>query len=110
MKLFPTLKSIIASSCGFLFLSHPLHAKDPTDIRFLSKADATEQHYVELLPSGFDAAKPLDVIIALHGHGSDRWQFIKDQRAECKGLRDVAEYDKRQRDRIEARVRGRVED
>jgi pimeloyl-ACP methyl ester carboxylesterase len=91
MKLFPTLKSIIASSCGFLFLSNPLHAKDPTDIRFLSKADATEQHYVELLPSGFDAAKPLDVIIALHGHGSDRWQFIKDQRAECKGLRDVAE-------------------
>ncbi len=90
MKLFHILKSIIASGCGFLFLSTPLQATDPKDISFLSKADATEQHYVELLPPGFDSAKPHDVIIALHGHGSDRWQFIKDTRAECKGLRDVA--------------------
>jgi pimeloyl-ACP methyl ester carboxylesterase len=30
------------------------------------------------------------VVIALHGHGSDRWQFIKDNRGECKGVRDAA--------------------
>jgi len=24
-----------------------------------------------------------------HGHGSDRWQFIRDQRDECRGVRDV---------------------
>ena len=48
MKLFHILKSIVASGCGFLFLSNPLEATDPKDISFLSKADATEQHYVEL--------------------------------------------------------------
>lgn len=90
MKLPPILKSIIASGCGFLFLSNHVQATDPADITFLSTADATEQHYVELLPPGFDSTKPHDVIIALHGHGSDRWQFIKDARAECIGLREVA--------------------
>ncbi len=63
---------------------------EPRDIVFVSKLDGTEQRYVELLPPGFDATKTHDVVIALHGHGSDRWQFIKDARGECKGVRDVA--------------------
>ena len=29
-------------------------------------------------------------LIALHGHGSDRWQYIKDPRDECRVARDVA--------------------
>ena len=29
-------------------------------------------------------------MLAFHGHGSDRWQFIKDARGECRGVRDVA--------------------
>ena len=28
--------------------------------------------------------------MALHGHGSDRWQFAKDDRGECRAVRDVA--------------------
>jgi dipeptidyl aminopeptidase/acylaminoacyl peptidase len=63
---------------------------EPRDIAFISKADGTEQRYVELLPPGFDAAQPHDAVIALHGHGSDRWQFIKAARVECQGVRDVA--------------------
>ncbi len=45
---------------------------------------------MELLPPNFRPDEPADLVIALHGHGSDRWQFIKDTRGECKGLRDVA--------------------
>lgn len=62
---------------------------EPQDIEFTAKADGTEQRYVELLPPGFNAAESHDVVLAFHGHGSDRWQFISDARGECKGARDV---------------------
>lgn len=67
-----------------------LHA-EPQDIAFKSSLDGTEQRYVELLPESFEPIQAHDVLIAFHGHGSDRWQFIKDPRGECKGLRDAAE-------------------
>lgn len=74
-----------------LFLLVPNgRAAEPQDINFQSKLDRTEQQYVELLPPAFDAAKSYDVVIALHGHGSDRWQFIKNSRGECKAVRDFA--------------------
>lgn len=63
---------------------------EPVDIIFKSNLDGTEQRYVEIVPSDAAAKAGRDVVIALHGHGSDRWQFIKDNRGECKGLRDVA--------------------
>lgn len=61
-----------------------------TDIVFIAACDGTEQRYVELLPPHFDAGRHHDVLIALHGHGSDRWQFISDMRDECRAARDVA--------------------
>lgn len=64
--------------------------RSPEDARFFSQLDGTEQRYVVLLPETFDADVPHDVMIALHGHGSDRWQFITDKRPECQGARDVA--------------------
>lgn len=66
-------------------------AVNPQDIVFKAQIDQTEQRYVERLPTGFDPQKPHDVLIALHGHGSERWQFIRDTRDECRGLRDVAD-------------------
>lgn len=68
-----------------------MRAAEPLDIAFKSTLDGTEQRYVELLPESFEPKMAHDVLIAFHGHGSDRWQFIKDPRGECKGLRDVAE-------------------
>lgn len=65
-------------------------SSEPADITFKAEIDGTEQRYVELQPSDFDDSLAHDVVIALHGHGSDRWQFIKDMRGECKGLRDAA--------------------
>ncbi|MCA9175666.1 MAG: alpha/beta fold hydrolase [Planctomycetales bacterium] len=60
------------------------------DIAFVAEADGTQQRYVQQLPARFDAERPVDVLIALHGHGSDRWQFIRQSRAECRAVRDVA--------------------
>ena len=62
----------------------------PVDVAFTASIDGSEQRYVELLPSPFEPMHVHDVVIALHGHGSDRWQFIKDNRGECKGVRDAA--------------------
>lgn len=76
--------------CIALLLGHS-RAAEPQDIAFKSTLDNTEQRYVELLPESFEPLMAHDVLIAFHGHGSDRWQFIKDPRGECKGLRDVAE-------------------
>jgi pimeloyl-ACP methyl ester carboxylesterase len=73
-----------------VFGAFTLAAAEPEDIAFTSNVDGSEQRYVELLPPSFDPAKAHDVVIALHGHGSDRWQFIKDARDECRGVRDVA--------------------
>lgn len=67
------------------------HAVEPNDITFTAKHDGSQQRYVELLPDPFDPAVKHSVLIALHGHGSDRWQFIKQSRDECKGARDFAQ-------------------
>jgi parallel beta-helix repeat protein len=61
-----------------------------SDVVFQSSLDGTEQRYVELVPTGSPGESPRDVVIVLHGHGSDRWQFITQTRGECKGVRDVA--------------------
>ena len=60
------------------------------DMSFTAQCDGTEQKYVLLFPRAFTADTPHDVLIALHGHGSDRWQFVKDARDECRAARDVA--------------------
>lgn len=71
-------------------LAASVWAEEPQDVAFKAEVDGTEQRYVELLPPTFAAARTSDVLLVFHGHGSDRWQFIKDARGECKGVRDVA--------------------
>lgn len=60
------------------------------DRKFLAKNDGTEQKFVLVYPPNFDSAKPVSLLIALHGHGSDRWQFVKQTRGECSGTREAA--------------------
>ncbi len=75
---------------SIVLLAATAWAAEPQDIVFRASADGSEQRYVELMPPGFDATKTHDLVLALHGHGSDRWQFIKDSRGECRGVREVA--------------------
>lgn len=63
----------------------------PEEIRFKAKVDGSTELYVQLVPKGgVSATAPVDVLIALHGHGFDRWQYIKEGRDECKSARDFA--------------------
>ncbi len=61
------------------------------DIAFTARCDGTEQRYVIGLPPGLDASAPHDALIALHGHGSDRWQFVREERGECAAPRHIAQ-------------------
>lgn len=64
------------------------------DITFIASCDGTEQRYIQVLPEGVENETAHDILIVLHGHGADRWQYVKDPRDECQSERDVAaEYD-----------------
>lgn len=60
------------------------------DVAFTAKHDGSEQRYVLVLPEGYDATMRRSVLVALHGHGSDRWQFVREDRAECRAAREAA--------------------
>jgi pimeloyl-ACP methyl ester carboxylesterase len=60
------------------------------DVAFVAKSDQSTQRYVLLYPEGFKADESHHLLIALHGHGSDRWQFAKKPIAEAQAARDVA--------------------
>lgn len=60
------------------------------DVAFQAAVDGTTQHYVVVLPPGFQSAEKHSLLIALHGHGADRWQFVREARDECRAVRDVA--------------------
>lgn len=68
----------------------PTRAAEPVDLAFTADCDGSTERVVELLPPDFDTAAPHDLLIALHGHGADRWQFIREARDECRGTREAA--------------------
>ena len=62
----------------------------PADVEFKARLDGSPQRYVLMLPKCLAAATPVDLVVALHGHGSDRWQFVQNDRDECRAMRDAA--------------------
>lgn len=60
------------------------------DQTFVADYDGTAQKYVVMTPPGLAEGAPVSVLITLHGHGSDRWQFVKQSRGECRAARDTA--------------------
>jgi predicted esterase len=62
----------------------------PEDIEFVANCDQTTQKYVRVLPANYSQDEKYQLLIALHGHGSDRWQFINSPRDECRSARDTA--------------------
>jgi len=93
------LKSLLLAITLLLFslVAFPATAEDPipgfqptVDVAFTASLDQSEQRYVLLLPVDYQTGQTRDLLIALHGHGSDRWQFATNERGECKGARDAA--------------------
>ena len=66
-------------------------AGEPKDIAFVARLDGTTQRYVRIDPEHREEDQVTDLLIALHGHGSDRWQFVTADRDECRAVRDVAQ-------------------
>ena len=63
------------------------------DVTFEARFDGTTQKYVLLHPPrGRVQAGTNDrtALIVLHGHGANRWQFVRQSRGECAGAREVA--------------------
>jgi dipeptidyl aminopeptidase/acylaminoacyl peptidase len=85
-----TAIALAACTCLPLVLAPAGVAAEPVEIVFTADCDGSEELLVELLPPDFDPALPHDLLIALHGHGSDRWQFIREARDECRGAREAA--------------------
>ena len=52
--------------------------------------DDREERYLRILPADFETQETHDLLIALHGHGSDRRQFVEQSRDECRAARDTA--------------------
>ncbi len=78
-------------SCGLLLgVAWLTCASEPQDIAFVSTHDQSEQRYVLVLPEGYHPGVAHDLLICLHGHGSDRWQFVLDPRDEARAAREIA--------------------
>lgn len=86
-------RSTIVGAC-IAFIVTAAHqdtsAETVEDRTFIATCDGSEQRYVVVMPDEFQPDQPVSVLIALHGHGSDRWQFVQQERGECRAVRDVA--------------------
>jgi len=76
----------VTALCLFLLLAAP----ERHDVEFRADFDGSAQRYVLQLPAGYRPAETHDVLIALHGHGSDRWQFARPGRDETRAALDAA--------------------
>jgi len=83
---------ITTALCVSVHVATAARAAEPRteDVTFTAKCDKTAQHYVVVYPDGFKPGEPHHLLIALHGHGSDRWQFVRGAFDEAKAARDVA--------------------
>jgi len=61
-----------------------------SDVIFVAELDKTVQKYVVLEPEGFRGSSKRTLLVALHGHGADRWQYVREGRDECRATRDFA--------------------
>jgi len=78
------------TSLFLVLIAGMVRAIETNNVAFTSTWDQSEQQYVLMLPDGFDPAQPHDVLVCLHGHGSDRWQFVRDARGEARAARAAA--------------------
>ena len=61
------------------------------DVSFEASIDGSIQQYVLIMPNQFDPKENHDLLVALHGHGSDRWQFAIGDIDQARAAREVAE-------------------
>jgi lysophospholipase L1-like esterase/predicted esterase len=83
---------VLMGLCSFLEADQEQSSRPQVqDISFTSRHDGSVQKYILMEPATDSGDKPRSILVALHGHGSDRWQFVNDSRSECRAARDAAE-------------------
>jgi pimeloyl-ACP methyl ester carboxylesterase len=81
---------VISLGLGGVFADDATEGPRTEDVSFTAKCDGSTQYYVLTYPKGFKADESHPLLIALHGHGSDRWQFVNATLGECQAARDAA--------------------
>lgn len=89
MTRIPAKFGLILAALNLMIITEA-RCSEPVDVVFTALFDNSPQRYVKVEPSRHQPDKTVGVLIALHGHGSDRWQFVKDARDECRAARDTA--------------------
>ena len=87
--------AVLICSCAALAAQEPAAGRLESgqtwaDKEFTASYDGTTQRYIEILPEGFDPEERVDLIVWLHGHGSDRHQVLADG-GECPAPRMAAQ-------------------
>ena len=77
----------VYGTCALRIAAGKPSAAVSQDLSFRASLDGTEQRYMLIEPPSASSA---DVLIALHGHGSDRRQFAEHPRGECRAAREAA--------------------
>ncbi len=80
----------VISLLTFIVTAEIIYGSVTNDVVFTANYDGIQQRYVEILPDGFNPDGTNDVLICLHGHGSDRWQYVNLDRGETTAARDTA--------------------
>ncbi|MBM3965468.1 MAG: alpha/beta fold hydrolase, partial [Planctomycetes bacterium] len=84
------IASMVYPSLSMIAVAQDLDEASVLDVGFKAELDGTEQKYVLLTPAAFRKSTVKTLLVALHGHGADRWQYIRESRDECRATRDVA--------------------
>ncbi len=94
LLLIKTMQSVAFTLMVLTGVFQSAHAAEqfqpPQDISFTAASDKSVEKYVLLLPNDFTNETPHSLMIALHGHGSDRWQFATGDIGQARAARDVA--------------------
>lgn len=60
------------------------------DVDFVARCDGSTQKYLVIRPAGFEEDAPHDLLVMLHGHGSDRRQVLDEAVSEFRAGREAA--------------------
>ena len=83
----PLPMSVIWATVVVLAFAYGAFAS-PVERSFRASCDGSEQKYIVIEPETHKVFA--GVLVALHGHGFDRHQFVEDGRGECKAAREAA--------------------
>ncbi|OHB59726.1 MAG: alpha/beta hydrolase [Planctomycetes bacterium GWF2_42_9] len=90
MNSFKLLSLVVLVNLLWVFQMMASELNKSQDISFKADYDQSIERYILRLPMNFKNSMTHDLLIALHGHGSDRMQFADSNRPQCIATRDVA--------------------